>query len=130
MKKRILLLSTGGTIASVSSEHGLQPGQTGNDLLSVLGALPYDVTVRDILRLDSTNIQPEEWQYIAECVYTMREGFAGVVITHGTDTRAYTASMLTFMLSSIDLPVVGGGGRPRGRKPPPPPPHKPRGRGG
>ena len=106
MKKRILLLSTGGTIASVSSEHGLQPGQTGNDLLSVLGALPYDVTVRDILRLDSTNIQPEEWQYIAECVYTMREGFSGVVITHGTDTMAYTASMLTFMLSGIDLPVV------------------------
>ena len=69
-------------------------------LLSVLGALPYDVTVRDILRLDSTNIQPEEWQlHRPNACMTMREGFSGVVITHGTDTMAYTASMLTFMLS-------------------------------
>lgn len=106
MKKKILLLSTGGTIASVSSEYGLLPGQSGADLLATLGPLPYDVTVQDILRLDSTNIQPEEWQYIATRVYEMREGYDGVVITHGTDTMAYTASMLTFMLPGIDLPVV------------------------
>lgn len=106
MKKKILLLSTGGTIASVSSEYGLQPGSTGNDLLTVLGALPYDVSVRDILQMDSSNIQPEEWQYIAQQVYENRCGYDGVVITHGTDTMAYTASMLTFMLQGIDLPVV------------------------
>ena len=106
MKQKILLLSTGGTIASVSSEHGLQPGETGNDLLSVLGTLPYEVTVRDILQLDSTNIQPEEWQFIAQQVFENRYGYDGVVITHGTDTMAYTASMLTFMLQGIDLPIV------------------------
>ena len=106
MKQKILLLSTGGTIASVASEHGLQPGETGNNLLSVLGALPYEVTVRDILQLDSTNIQPEEWQFIAQQVFENRYGYDGVVITHGTDTMAYTASMLTFMLQGIDLPVV------------------------
>jgi len=106
MKKKILLLSTGGTIASISSEYGLQPGQSGNDLLATLGPIPYDVTVQDILRLDSTNIQPEEWQYIATRVYAMRNGYDGVVITHGTDTMAYTASMLTFMLPGIDMPIV------------------------
>lgn len=106
MRKKILLLSTGGTIAAVPTENGLQPGQTGTHLLSMLGRLPYDVTVQDILRLDSTNIQPEEWQFIAERVYALREGYAGVVITHGTDTMAYTASMLTFMLSGLDVPVV------------------------
>lgn len=106
MKKKILLLSTGGTIASVSSEYGLQPGQSGSDLLALLGPIPYDVTVQDILRMDSSNIQPEEWQYIASRVYAMREGYDGIVITHGTDTMAYTASMLTFMLPGIDLPVV------------------------
>ena len=106
MNKKILLLSTGGTIASVSSGQGLQPAQSGRDLVSVLGHIPYEVDIRDILRLDSSNIQPEEWQYIAECVYNMRTGYDGVVITHGTDTMAYTASMLTFMLSGIDLPVV------------------------
>ncbi len=104
--KRILLLTTGGTIASVASELGLQPGQSGSALLAALGPLPYDVVIHDILRLDSTNIQPEEWQLIARRVYEMRAGFDGVVITHGTDTMAYTASMLTFMLPGIDLPVV------------------------
>ena len=106
MKKKLLLLTTGGTIASVASELGLQPGQSGSELLASLGPLPYDVVIHDILRLDSTNIQPEEWQLIAEKVYGMREGFDGVVITHGTDTMAYTASMLTFMLEGIGLPVV------------------------
>ncbi|MBQ1281401.1 MAG: asparaginase [Oscillospiraceae bacterium] len=106
MKKKILLLSTGGTIAAVPTEQGLQPAQTGEDLITVLGSLPYDITIRDILSLDSTNIQPEEWQYIARCVYEMRSGYDGIVITHGTDTMAYTASMLTFMLQGIELPVI------------------------
>lgn len=103
---KMLILSTGGTIASVMTEEGLAPAKSGYELLSYLGAVPYDITIRDILRLDSTNIQPEEWQYIAECVYGMRQGYDGVVITHGTDTMAYTASMLTFMLKNIDIPVV------------------------
>ncbi|CCK83475.1 L-asparginase [Lactobacillus equicursoris 66c] len=64
--KKILLLSTGGTIASVASEEGLIPGQSGAELLHTLGGLPYDVTAKDILALDSTNIQPEEWAFIAE----------------------------------------------------------------
>lgn len=106
MKKKLLLLTTGGTIASVASELGLQPGQSGEELLASLGPLPYDIVIHDILRLDSTNIQPEEWQLIAKKVYEMREGFDGVVITHGTDTMAYTASMLTFMLQGIERPVV------------------------
>ncbi len=103
---KILVLSTGGTIASVMTDNGLAPTKSGNEILSYLGAVPYDITIKDILRLDSTNIQPEEWQYIAECVYNMRSGYDGVVITHGTDTMAYTASMLTFMLKNIEIPVV------------------------
>ena len=66
--KRILLLTTGGTIASVASDLGLQPGQSGSALLAALGPLPYDVVIHDILRLDATNIQPEEWQLIARRV--------------------------------------------------------------
>jgi len=106
MHPKILLLSTGGTIASVKTADGLQPGQNGQELMAFLGPVPYNITIRDILHLDSTNIQPEEWQYIARCVYEMRADFDGVVITHGTDTMAYTASMLTFMLQGIDVPVV------------------------
>ena len=106
MEKRILLLTTGGTIASLPGSDGLQPQQSGEELLTSVGTIPYRVDVQNILNLDSTNIQPEEWQLIAQRVYTLREGYDGVVITHGTDTMAYTASILTFMLPGIDLPVV------------------------
>lgn len=106
MQKKLLLLSTGGTIASVVSESGLVPKESGEDLLKLLGHLPYDIDVEDILQLDSSNMQPEEWKYIAEKIYQYRNDYDGIVLSHGTDTMAYTASMLTFMLQGIEIPVV------------------------
>ena len=109
MRARILLLTTGGTIASLPTAEGLAPGLDGEELARMLpqGILEhYDVTVRDILHLDSSNIQPEEWQLIAKAVYAERGDYDGIVITHGTDTMAYTASAVTFMLPNINLPVV------------------------
>ena len=109
MARRILLLTTGGTIASTPTEEGLAPGLDGAELA---GLLPrgitdaYDLTIRDILHLDSSNIQPEEWQTIARHVFENRRGYDGIVITHGTDTMAYTASVLSFMLRGISIPVV------------------------
>ena len=97
MKKRILMLTTGGTIASLPTEEGLAPGLDGDALARCLGALAdsYELTVRDILHLDSSNIQPEEWRLIARHVFEARDGFDGIVISHGTDTMAYTASVLS-----------------------------------
>ncbi len=106
-KKKILLLTTGGTIASVPGGEGLEPQRSGvmerelNQLRTY-----YDITVRDVICLDSSNITPAEWQLIAEAIYTQRVGFDGIVVSHGTDTMAYTASAITFMLPGIDLPVV------------------------
>lgn len=105
-RKHLLLLTTGGTIASVVSDTGLVPRTKGEALLAQLGELPYDVTVKDILQLDSSNIQPEEWQLIAQEIDAQRGHYDGIVLSHGTDTMAYTASMLSFMLQQIDLPVV------------------------
>ncbi|RVU71182.1 MULTISPECIES: asparaginase [Lactobacillus] len=104
--KKLLLLSTGGTIASVVSESGLVPKESGEQLIKMLGNLPYDIEVKDILQLDSSNIQPEEWKYIAEQIYKYRLQYDGIVLSHGTDTMAYTASMLSFMLQNIEIPVV------------------------
>ena len=56
--------------------------------------------------LDSSNIRPAEWQQIAAAVFENRAGFDGIVISHGTDTMAYSASAVTFMLPDIDVPVV------------------------
>ena len=106
-KKKILLLTTGGTIASVPGEDGLQPHRSDvmERELQQLRTY-YDITVRDVMCLDSSNIRPEEWQLIAREIFESRAGFDGIVVSHGTDTMAYTASALTFMLPDIDLPVV------------------------
>lgn len=107
--KRILLLTTGGTIASRATEEGLAPSLDGADLAALLPAgVPnhYQITVEDILHLDSSNIQPEEWQLIARHIFRNKEDYDGIVITHGTDTMAYTASVLSFMLRGIAIPVV------------------------
>jgi L-asparaginase len=106
-KKHILLLTTGGTIASVPGGEGLEPQRADvlDRELQMLRAY-YDITVRDVMCLDSSNIRPEEWQFIATEIFNQREGFDGIVVSHGTDTMAYTASAVTFMLPDIDLPVV------------------------
>ena len=106
-KKKILLLTTGGTIASVPGGEGLEPHRSGvmERELEQLRTY-YDITVQDVMCLDSSNITPEEWQLIARHVFENRVGFDGIVISHGTDTMAYSASAVTFMLPDIDLPVV------------------------
>lgn len=108
-RKKLLLLATGGTIASQPTAEGLAPGLDGEALTGLLPAAVlgrYDITVRDVLRMDSSNIQPEEWQLIARHVFDAREEYDGVVITHGTDTMAYTAAILSFMVRGIGIPVV------------------------
>ncbi len=107
MPKKILLLTTGGTIASMPGADGLEPHRSGvmerelNQLRTY-----YSITVRDVMCLDSSNICPAEWQLIAREIFENRAGFDGVVVSHGTDTMAYTASAVTFMLPDIDVPVV------------------------
>ena len=106
-KKKILLLTTGGTIACLQGGEGLEPHQSGvmERELTLLRSY-YEIHVEDLMCLDSSNIRPEEWQMIAKKVFELREGYDGIVISHGTDTMAYTASAVTFMLPNIDLPVV------------------------
>ena len=80
--KKLLLLSTGGTIASVVSDSGLVPGESGESLLKMLGRIPYKIVVKDILELDSSNIQPEEWKLIAREIYKYRNDYDGIVASH------------------------------------------------
>ena len=106
-KKHILLLTTGGTIACRPGEEGLEPLQAHvlDEQVTQLGDY-YEVTVQDVMCLDSSNIRPRQWQDIARHIFENRQGFDGIVVSHGTDTMAYTASAVTFMLPGIDLPVV------------------------
>lgn len=106
--KKILLLSTGGTIASRPGKDGLEPDVSGEELIAKLGDLggKFDIQVKQILNLDSSNIQAEEWRLMARSVYDAIGDYDGVIITHGTDTMAYSASMLSFMLPGLNKPVV------------------------
>ena len=106
-KKKILLLTTGGTIASLPGGEGLEP-QRSDVMERELNQLRtyYDITVKDVMCLDSSNIRPQQWQTIAESIHEFKSGFDGIVVSHGTDTMAYSASAVTFMLPGVDIPVV------------------------
>lgn len=106
--KKILLLTTGGTISSRSTSEGLAPANDNDPIVNTLKNLHtvYEITIKSILNLDSSNIQPEEWQIIARNVFESAPYYDGIVISHGTDTMAYTASMLTYMLLGVKIPVV------------------------
>lgn len=106
--KKILFLTTGGTIASSSSEEGLVPSLTSEEILHYLGEHHQDIeiTCEDLLRLDSSNMQPEEWQLIARRIAAVKDQYDGIVLSHGTDTMAYTASALSFMLHNLDIPLI------------------------
>lgn len=108
MMKKILLIATGGTIASVKGEEGLSPALTAEELT---GYVPkhspnYRLDSQILMNIDSTNMQPEYWVKIAEAIYENYHRYDGFVITHGTDTMAYTASALSYMLQNLNKPVV------------------------
>ena len=103
---KLLLMGTGGTIACLPTKDGLAPQMSAAELLTFLDEPVSDIDCRDLFALDSSNIQPEEWRLMASRIFAVKDDYCGIVITHGTDTMAYTASMLSFMLQGISIPVV------------------------
>jgi L-asparaginase len=108
---RVLILHTGGTL--MMRPHGggtLRPDAYGRDLLAELPVLARlaDVTTRILFDVDSGDMQPARWVAIAGAVHQAiaSEGFDGVVVVHGTDTMAYTASALALLLGPLPRPVV------------------------
>lgn len=113
--KKILLLATGGTIAARQTEHGLRPALHAEDMRAAIGAKDGVIEVMDLLSIDSTNIAPAHWQTIARKIAECRTAYDGFIVTHGTDTMAYTSAALYYMLEHIDRPVVlTGSQRPLG----------------
>ena len=106
--KKVLILATGGTISAKAGGDGMVPQSAPPELMGALDKLGkyYDLSYRGILNLDSSNIQAEEWKVIARNVFDAMQGYDGFVVTHGTDTMAYSASAVTFMLQNLDKPVV------------------------
>lgn len=106
--KKILLLGTGGTIASLPTEDGFVPGLDAKALAALVPGLSElaELDCLQLMDLDSSNIGPEDWQLIVEALAAHYEQYEGFVITHGTDTMAYTAAALSTMLQNCRKPVV------------------------
>ncbi|WON78567.1 asparaginase [Serratia sp. UGAL515B_01] len=111
-KKSIYVAYTGGTIGMQRSEHGYIP--VSGHLQHQLALMPEfhreempNFIIHEYLPLiDSSDMTPEDWQHIADDVKNNYDQYDGFVILHGTDTMAFTASALSFMLENLDKPVI------------------------
>ena len=106
--KNILLIGTGGTIASDVTEDGLAPELTTEQLLSHLPAISgiCNVDCVQLLNLDSTNMRPEHWLKMVRCIRESYDRYDGFVITHGTYTMAYTAAALSYLIQGSPKPII------------------------
>lgn len=106
--KKILIINTGGTFSSVKSAGGLTPGLGEHDILEELKVVAKDCQLEyeDFCSLDSANIMPRHWAELAARIEEASREYSGIVVIHGTDTMSYTASMLSFMLWGVPVPVV------------------------
>ncbi|WP_114195872.1 asparaginase [Edaphovirga cremea] len=111
-KKSIYVAYTGGTIGMQRSEQGYVP--VSGHLQRQLALMPEfhrpempDFTIHEYTPLiDSSDMTPEDWQHIADDILRNYNNYDGFVILHGTDTMAFTASALSFMLENLDKPVI------------------------
>lgn len=112
MKKRILILNTGGTISSIKTSKGYEP--CPGYLQAALAAIPAlqhpempDYVIKEYCPLlDSSNMTMSDWNLIGSDIAQEYDHYDGFVICHGTDTMAYTASALSFMLENLSKPVI------------------------
>lgn len=106
--KRVLVIATGGTIASAEEGSGLAPALTGEQLVAFVPEVAQVccVEVSQVMNVDSTNMRPEGWLAIAGEVRRRYDDFDGFAVLHGTDTLAYTAAGLSYLVQGRPKPVV------------------------
>ena len=112
MGKRICMIYTGGTIGMVPTENGYIPSSGSfHEMLNTIPDLFHpDSPAWEVVEfsplLDSCNIAVREWNQLCEAIASRYDDFDGFVVLHGTDTMAYSASALSFMLENLDKPVI------------------------
>lgn len=108
MKKRILMLGTGGTIACKHTDGGLSPAITSEELVGYIPDVEEfcEVHTIQVCNVDSTNVTPEHWSMVSRAIEESYEKYDGFVVCHGTDTLAYTAAALSYMIQNSRKPIV------------------------
>lgn len=106
--KKILLLTTGGTIASGDRGKGLAPVLSSEDFLKYVREFEgkCELDPREVCSIDSTNMSPAHWKLLAGTIREAYEEYDAFLICHGTDTLAYTAAALSYMIQDSPKPIV------------------------
>ncbi len=106
--KKILMIATGGTIASKDGGEGLSPAMSATELLECVPELKdvCEITAVQPFNLDSTNLFEKHWLEMVRIIEENYERFDGFVLTHGTDTMAYTAAALSYLVQNSEKPIV------------------------
>ena len=106
--KNILMIGTGGTIASGQTAEGLAPELDPSRLLQDTPRVAQlcRVDCLQLYSLDSTNIRPCHWLGLARAIRERYDQYDGFVISHGTDTMAYTAAALSYLIQDCPKPIV------------------------
>jgi L-asparaginase len=111
-KPTVLMLYTGGTIGMVPTDDGYAPktGYLQSVMDSIANFQNADVPAYEVLEydplIDSSNMHPANWELIANDIYRFYDSYDGFVVIHGTDTLAYTASALSFLLDGLTNKTV------------------------
>jgi len=102
------MLGTGGTIASEMTPEGLSPELTPAQLLKYVPAIKdvCHVDCVSLFSMDSSNIRPEHWTAVARAIKDNYSDYDGFVISHGTDTMAYTAAALSYLIQGSPKPII------------------------
>ena len=106
--KKILLIATGGTIASHVGAKGLIPEIAADGLLKSVPEV-FDIcqpSAVQIYNIDSTNVTPAHWVQLATTIRDHYDEYDGFVVCHGTDTMSYTAAMISYMVQHSPKPIV------------------------
>ena len=106
--KKILMIATGGTIASQSGVEGMIPQIKAEELLkSVPEVFEFcQPSAIQIYNIDSTNVTPQHWILLAKTIQENYDAYDGFVVCHGTDTMSYTAAMISYMVQHSPKPIV------------------------
>ena len=106
--KHILIIATGGTIASLPEKGGMRPALTGVELIEYVPQLAdlCDFDLVQPMNIDSTNMRPADWMVMRDIIVEAYDRYDGFVIMHGTDTMAYTAAALSYLVQSSEKPIV------------------------
>lgn len=113
--KRILIISTGGTISQTHTEDGVavsnEKSFNGNTFANILNNLKKELNIdvidsKTILNKDSSNIIPEDWKKIINTIVDEYDNYTAFVVTHSTNTMGYSCSAVSFAIENLGKPII------------------------